>query len=248
MFEGKSFRLRALLFLFMLPILSSCGGNAVQEVKFLADERWEAQTEIGLPVEALTFIGSTSEIEQELDELIAQMETDGVEASWTTSRDDTTIVYTVSSEGTGYALLNRYVFDDDANITVAEFEGNRQINFSYSTSRTAFSDGNYTLTLQGGEIISSNGILLDNDTVQWVNPSGRLEATLTESSTSFFGFLLRAFGVLLLLGLLGGAAFAGYLWYQQRQKSGQTVFCPHCGTAMVSQAKFCPSCGKPRGA
>ena len=241
-------RIQSIAALFVLLLLAGCGGEMAREVTFYRDEGWEASLIAEMPLELVTMMGSTEEIEHELDVLVDRANARGLDAKWTTRRDETTLIYEVTMEGSGLDLLNEFVFDNSANILVLEEGGNRRISFAMGRGGL-FDASSETLTLTGGEILTTNGVLIDDDTVQWVNPSGRMEAELTERGRFGLGTfiaVLIGFGLVGTLLVGGGAGF--FFWNQRRQKAGQPLAgpCPICGTELTAEAQFCFNCGNPR--
>jgi hypothetical protein len=122
-------------------------------------------------------------------------------------------------------------------LAVEEVDGQRQIHFSQFVTGNILEANSNTLTLIGGDIVSTNGHQLDDGSVQWVNPSGRIEAVLTEKSRF-------SLATLLIPATLLAASGGGWFFYRQRKQ--QAAFCAHCGAQLGAGAKFCPSCGRPR--
>jgi hypothetical protein len=237
-----------LLLLFILTavvFLAGCGADIDRHVTFYRDEAWKAEMEFGFPAEMLALIAASPEsLEAEIEKQAADWETKGVQVDWNSRREDTTLIYTFDVEGEGLELLNEIVFEDDADMTAVEVDGQRQIHFTYFTSGDFSAANSNTVTLEGSKIISSNGAALDGGTVQWVNHGGRMEAVLTEKSGGGVGTLLL---VLLFLAGVGGGGW--YFWKQRQQPQLQmqpspTALCTHCGAPLGPQAKFCPSCGQ----
>lgn len=222
-------------------ILVGCGADITRSVTFYEDEDWEADMEIAMPVELLAFLGTAEELEKSTTEEVADWEAKGAQVSWKSSREEATLIYTFHIEGTGWNLLNEIIFEDRAQIFVEEVGGRRQIHFSYLVSGDLSGANSDVLTLNGGEIISSNGEQLSSGQVKWINTGQRAEAIFTEKSRfGFSTFLIIA----LVLGGVGGG-----VWYF-RQKNSQSpvqppqpLFCANCGVQLMSQAKFCPHCG-----
>lgn len=239
---------QASLFLYFLIavtfILVGCGADIDRRVTFYRDEAWKAEMEIRFPADLVALLAASPEsLEAEIAQQVAEWEAEGAQVKWNSSREDATLIYTFEVESEGLELLNEIVFEDNATITATEVDGRRQINFSYFGSRNLVGANNDTLTLQGGEIISSNGEKLNNGTVQWANANGRMNAVLTEKSRSGFATF---FLIVLVLGGLGG----GFWYYRQKNDQSppqvapvQTAFCANCGTQLSPQAKFCPICG-----
>jgi hypothetical protein len=220
--------------------LVGCGADIDQSVTFYRNEQWSAEIKLGTSAEMVALLGSPAEIERELDSWVTEAKQIGVDASWKSSQEGRTLIYTLEANGTGYDALKEMMFDNRTQITVIEEEGKRHIHFSQPVSRDFLDANRYTITLTGGEIISSNGTVLDRGSVQWVDPSGRMEAVLTEKSRFRIGLWL------LIIALVAGIGGGGwYVWQQQNQQTAApTRFCINCGHSLGPQAQFCPSCGQ----
>ncbi len=82
-------------------------------------------------------------------------------------------------KGKGLADLRQAMEDSlgyDVQLYAEEVNGRRLIHLNVNA------DLFNSFTLIGGSIISSNGQQIDNKTVVWVEPSGRIEAVFTEKS------------------------------------------------------------------
>lgn len=221
--------------------LVGCGANIDQSVTFYRNEQWSAEINLGTSAEMVALLGSPAEIERELDGWVTEAKQIGVDASWKSSQEGRTLIYTLEANGTGYDALKEMMFDNRTQITVIEEEGKRHIHFSHPVSRDFLDANRYTITLTGGEIISSNGAVLDRGSVQWVDPSGRMEAVLTEKSRFRIGLWL--FILALVAGISGGG---WYVWQQRNQRMAAIParFCIHCGLSLGPRARFCPNCGQ----
>lgn len=233
--KNKRFWLWGIIAVFFL---SACGADIEQSVTLYRNEAWEADSSFTMSAEALALVSSPEEIERELATAVTGAKEQGVNASWKSSRDGDNVTYTIHSAGEGLELLGDTVFDNRNGFHVIEDNGQRQISFSHSAGSNFLGANKYTLTLHGGEIISSNGIALDNGSVRWINPSSRMEAVLTEKGRFGLGAFLL---VVVLAGVIGGGG-----WYFWQQRQTRTAFCPHCGAQMNPQAQFCPQCGQQR--
>jgi hypothetical protein len=229
-----------LLLAFLTIVLAGCGAAVDVTVDFYRGENWQAVTEISFPVEALAMAGGAGEIEKQLDELVAAAAADDVRVSWEKTKAEGNLIYTIKMKGKGLDTLSRTVFDGEAEIYVDESSGRRLIHFGqYMSSGWGFSA--QTLTLKGGEIIAGNGQLVDDRTITWENPSGRIEATLTERSRLGLGGILGIVGVVAVAAL----ALGGVQWWQ-RSRVLPPVPCPWCGSWIPEGARYCPGCGRPR--
>lgn len=167
---------RALLLLLPLLVacLAACAGTIDQTITFLADEEWQSDASLSFPAEVAAILGS--QVDNELNTLQQQIEAQGGAMQWERSDADGSIRYTVEASGAGYDILRRVAFSD-MNVVATEQNGQRQLTFIATPALDAAAQ---TLTVIGGEILSSNGAVSGGDTVSWVNPSVTMEAVLTE--------------------------------------------------------------------
>jgi hypothetical protein len=228
---------RLLFFLSVIStmLLAACGANVERTVTIFKNEKWRAEILLEVPTSSLAFIGSPEQLETSFDESVQDAVEMGVDASWRSKNVEGAILYTFDLEGQGLDTLKDTVFESSTELSAVETGGERQIIFSDRVSSDLLSAGNNTLTLKGGEIVSSNGQVLDRGTVQWVNPSGRLEAVLTEKG----GFNIAG---LLIVFVFGGAIAGAFFYWRSQQQS--VKHCRNCGTRLNHQAKFCPKCGQ----
>lgn len=229
-----------LLFAFALMFLAGCGANMEQTITFYVNEEWAAESSIEVPLQSLALVGGKPQMDTVIEEMVTEMEAEGARVSWNSSEEDGSVIYTLEAKGEGYEGLRQVAFED-AEITTMEEDGRRLIHFSTFIPRDFLDANRNTITLVGREIVSaSNGdVIVDKGTVQWVNPSGRIEAVLEAK---------RGFGLLSLLipiGLVAGVVGAFFLARQGFGRS-RSPFCPSCGAELAPQAKFCPHCGQPR--
>lgn len=235
------------LFIFVATFLIGCGGNIDRTVTFYNGEAWEANIEFSIPGEMLTLLGSPEALEADIEETVADWEEQGADVSWKSRREDTTVIYSFDVKGEGFRLLNEIVFENRATLRAEEVEGKRQIYFSYRTSSDLSGASSDNVTLNGRNIISSNGEQINSGTVQWTNYGGQLEAVLTEKSRFGFGSILLT---LLVVAAIGGGGW--FVWQRSQQPRlaqpapADVAYCSSCGAARGPQAKFCPSCGQPQ--
>jgi hypothetical protein len=217
-----------------VTLLTACGGAVDQSVTFYKNEAWEAETKLSLPGELVAF-GGAAEVERQVEDQARQWRAQGANVSWKSSRDGTTLIYTFDLRGQGLNVLNATVFNGEAAIQVQQSGNKRHIHFSRQVSRGLFDElTRYTLALHGGEVISGNGRQLNRGSMEWINPSGRMEAVLTEKGR-------LNFTALLLPGLALGVVAGGWLIFRRRPGP-----CPHCGQWLEAGARFCPACGQSR--
>jgi hypothetical protein len=234
--------LRALLFVLAAIALAGCGADLDVTIDFYRGEEWEAFLEIAISADVLALAGGPGEIESQLDELVASSASSDVRTSWKkASGNEGELLYTIRMKGAGLEVLSQVVLDGNADIYVDESSGRRLVHFSQYTS-TPIDFGSQSLTLRGGEIISGNGQLVDNQSITWENYYGRMEAVLTERSR--FG-LDSPLGIGAALLLVAGLVLAGVkLW--QRKQTSSPAFCISCGAPIPEDARFCTNCGRAR--
>jgi hypothetical protein len=232
------------MFFVLIPIvlllLTGCGADIDQSVTFYRGEAWETDMSFSIDAETLALFSDPAELEAELDNAVQEAESRGAKASWDSRRQDTTLIYTIHVKGNGLEMLNDIAFDSRAQLSVSELDGKRQIFISYPVRNDFLSANQYTLTINAGEIISTNGREIKKGTVQWTNPSGRVEAVLTAKGGFSLVYLLEV--VVLVIGLGG----LGWFLMHFRGQQQTAVFCGTCGQSMAPQAQFCPKCGQKR--
>lgn len=224
----------------VLLLLTGCGADVNQSVTFYRHEAWETDMSFSIDAETLALFSDPATLEAELDRAVQEAENMGAKASWSSRRQDTTLIFTVHAEGKGLETLKEIAFDNSTQLSATEVEGGRQLYFSHPASRDFLDASQYTFTLNGGNIISSNGQKIDDRTVQWINPSGRMEAVFTEKGRLSLGMLL------LILALVAGAGSSSWFFWQKQGKQETAVFCATCGQTIAPQAQFCPKCGQKR--
>lgn len=197
----------SVLLTLLVMCLAACAGTIDQTITFLADEEWQSDATLSFPAEVAAILGS--QIDSELNALQQEITAQGGEMRWERSDENGSPTYTVEASGRGYDILRRVAFSD-MNVTVSEQDGQRQLTF---TATPAIDAAAQTLTVIGGEILSSNGTVSGGDTVSWVNPSLTMEAVLTErGGVAALPLVPIGIGVALVIGggLLG--------WYLLRRR------------------------------
>lgn len=248
-------------------LLAACMADVDQTITFLADEGWEVDLVIAFPAEAAPL--AAGPVDSELDALKQTIENQGGALAWE-RRDEENggLTYTVDAGGRGYDALRDVV--GDVQVVPETRDGERVIVFSYFPGSDLELASSYTMTLIGDEIISSNGTETGRGQVQWQNPTGAMEAVLTERSALGPNWLPPALIGLLVLALAGAAAFfllrrrsaarvAEPAWSAlppdapptyptpepPRPPAPAGLFCAQCGASLRPGARFCPTCGNP---
>ncbi|MFV2045387.1 MAG: hypothetical protein ACC700_19410 [Anaerolineales bacterium] len=210
-------------------VLSSCeieiDVDLQQTITIYRNEVWEAEMMARFAAELVDTLMAGNELTPESEQEFIQMylpelEGTGVEIAWESQFNEFgDLIYNVHMEGQGLDTLKSSLFDEDTRLEIVEIERKRRVVFSHEIGYPESIVRSYTLTLIGGDIISSNGQMIDDSAVLWSNPSGRIEAVLTEKSQ---------FPTLQILVLLGaGFAFlavallviGGVVFYSKQRKS-----------------------------
>ena len=223
--------------------LASCGAVR-QEVTIGRGERWQVEYRAYISPTELMMIGDTSEMERQFDELR------NTDRNFRWSKEagkDGGLTYVLKSSGTGFDILASNAFDDHATFSPLSYQGKDAVQFTFN-SFAAFGDmGYYELVLRTGEVLETNGELLEKGTVRWVGARRVMEAVFRPSVGIDPGLLIGLAAVVLVIGV----AFV-LLRSWQRQRHMQTVmagaatYCHQCGAKIETAGKFCPSCGAPR--
>lgn len=249
----------------LLLFLAGCGARVDQTVTFFDDEGWEADVRITLPQEVIAF-AAQAQLDAEIANLARDLEAAGAKVSYKVEQEEGLITYIIDAKGSGLDILRQVAFDG-ADIQMQLVDGQEQIFFRMNVP---YDLAGGTITLIGDEVIDSNGRIIDDGKVQWVNASGRIEAVMVPKSR--FG------GQALLLPLGLAAAFVGLVAVGVRRSRSQPTaaappplvapaqpaapapalpqpslpvqvsparYCGHCGAPMGSEARFCPACGQP---
>lgn len=248
------------LFIFSALALTSCLAPALSsdmQVTFKTNEKWEAKMEIVFDRQTAQLVGS--QIDKTLNDNVAEAQAEGIKIEYAppVTRDNGDVVYTIKSSGQGLTQLNGFMFSNSAKIQTTTVAGERQITFSYRPI-TSIARKN-TFTLIGGEIISSNGRKIDEQTVQWVNPTTTMQATLTEAADfpTWLPYTLIGAGAILLAVSFSGFGLTLFAAFQPKpkpirrsgplprleQKPPTNMFCPRCGETIPAESTFCPYCG-----
>jgi ribosomal protein L40E len=226
------------------------------ELTLKQGERWEIQTSIVLPSNANSSLG---QFENSLEETVSGYQSQGIQASWKVLPQEqgiTNISYQVQMAGIGYQLLNQTLFGGQAVVSISKDYPN-VVEFHYLPSNFTFDPGQQnSFRLTSTKIVESNGLLLDDSSVTWTDPSGILTArvSVAPDRTLIWVTLLGLGGIGLLIAGLGlsGKLPSRYLLRIPTKtdhlaipsSSGfETKYCLHCGALNPEEAEFCTKCG-----
>jgi hypothetical protein len=203
--------------LLLAVLLAACsGGEVTEEIWLQGNERWKVNLTLTLNAAELQTVGDT--FESGWDELVAQADAEGISIDWSQREEsDGSVSYLVNMRGQGWDSLNEASFDGDAMIRKDEAG---HVHIAWNAASTTALVRDYTLTIHGGKIVSSNASSTTNNSATWRKPA-RIEVELTEGGFPFVGILAVGMAVVLLLGLVvvGGG---GLFWLSRRQQSKAT--------------------------
>jgi len=241
-------------------LLSSCSSIPIQstdiELTLKSGERWEIQTNVTMSGIASLAL---SQFESNLDQYLAQYKSQGIVASWSRlpqKQGDTGIGYQIQMRGSGYQLLNQTLFNNQLVVSPSSTDAN-QVDFHYSPDSSTYFQGQHnTFRLVSKKVVDSNGLLLNDTTVSWNDPTGTMIATaLVAQDLSLLWIILLALGGVGLI--ISGFGISGRLpdWrlngrpmkptYPETPSYScfNTKYCVKCGALNPNEATFCTSCG-----
>ena len=121
---GKDMKRTPLLFLTLLSLfaffLIGCGAGIDREATIYSDESWEATMQIYLSYQALSLMGPMEGFEHDLEVRVANLNENGVDASWKKTEEEEGVIYAIDAEGRGWAFLSDVVFEGTAQIETIE--------------------------------------------------------------------------------------------------------------------------------
>ena len=140
---------------------------------------------------------------QDLDEWVQQAQGAAADNSLNVTFNEVTgedgsLTYVMEAEGSQYEALNQVLFQGEADISVADVDGQRQITIRYDSSEATEGEAtpegeemsaemmeafgfSFITRISGGEIISHNADRVEGNTAFWETP-GLIEITLTEAA------------------------------------------------------------------
>ena len=180
----RSFQL-VIAILIPFIILSGCEITSFLDGKLIiyTDEEWEYT--LALPPDLFEYFFYDESPSSMCEELLLELDSDEVDpypyeidcAATLEPEGEQTIRLIFKGKGLAdLRLAMEENFGDDVQLYAEEVIGSRQIHLNVNA------DPFNSFTLIGGSIISSNGQQIDNKTVVWVEPSGRIEAVFTAKS------------------------------------------------------------------
>lgn len=197
-------------------LLSGCGGAVTEEIWLNGGERWEVDLTFSLTESEHSMLQGSLDQEDEWDELVEEAKEEGISLDWDRrEEEDGGVTYIVTMEGQGLDKLNEATFDGEADLRKDEAG---HIHLAWTPTSTSMLRS-YSLTIHGGEIISSNADEETDDSVTWHNPS-RVQVELTEDGSPMVAILAVGMACACLAGLVVIGGVVGFVLL--RRRSGAT--------------------------
>lgn len=228
-------------------LLGACG-TIETDLTLRTNERFDAISQITVPVAVLALAGGAEAIESQFREIEQQAVVEGVEFSWGKERSGNAdeVVYRISLSGTGYAALA-----DTFGIQIesTQYDGKEALHV-YAGPNYDLSEMEHTIRLHVGRILQTNNQRVDNNTIVWTGME-TLEAIVTPASetggltvllVSLVTVMVIVLAILLLRQRLVGRAATTTVPTEIARYGG---VCPHCGQPTPPGTRFCMYCGNP---
>lgn len=230
--KGLVSHLKFLLVLTVFGLFLSACGVVESDITVYNNNRFEQEVILSFSRDEIATTGGIDEVEMELEDLVSRMSLEGLDAKWQKieDRQDNTYKYKLRLSKTDLSKAESLGITWQA----VDYNQRKVFRFEYpeflALSTSTISS---TLTLHAGKILESNGNMIDEQTVRWVNP-GDVPYAIVEPKSSvswlplILAFLILAFvfAMILVLFFLGplkkwvGASFLAGKWRVQTLKLG----------------------------
>lgn len=164
-----------LLIMVALALAGCSGGEVTEEIWLQGNERWKVNLILTLNADERQMIGDT--FESGWEELVAQADEEGISIDRSQREEsDGGVSYLFDMRGQGWDSLNEASFDGDATIRKDEAG---HVHIAWNAASTTARVRDYTLTIHGSEIISSNADSTTRDSATWHRmDTGNIEVVL----------------------------------------------------------------------
>ncbi len=236
----RSKRFGMIAFLIGLVLVLAGCVHVRQEVTLKANEEWYVKSLITFPKSTVDQLGEEglTGSEQDFEKTTEEAAAKGVKAHMEVRKESNgDVVYEITLEGKGLALLNESAFENKAEIKLLD---NGHVKFRYDagdvTSITAMG-GSYTFVLKAGKAYSHNATKVEGGALVWENPTKAMEAEVGASAGAAGGFPLWL--LILLIVVLVIVVIVVLLYVRGQQlKRGQAAptatYTPPAPTAPVA--------------
>lgn len=256
-------QIRRLLTVMLLSLLAmfSLAGCVTCEAKLTLYRggSWEGMFDFAIRREMINLAGGEEALDAQLqagvEEELAMGQIENLRASYEKIRsDDQAVTYRFSYSGDDLDSFNALLEGSGEIWSEESSDGKRLVHFRFAPD-LFFSESQglltaFSLSLTGGEIVSSNADKTEDGTAIWYNLAGgrTAEATLRGAwKDPLGGFFFPILGGLVALFV----AITIVLFARKRLAKTATSrvarFCGHCGAKNAADARFCIKCGTPLG-
>ncbi len=172
---------------FMASMLSGYT-NIETDVTIYENEQWQASQSVELSAEVVKLMAaedtSVADISQKIAEAESLAQQDSLNFTFSQeTREDGSMVIETAGNGQGFEQLNEMFFDGNADISVNEVDGQRQVTIrqmGIDSSEMMEVGASNVIIITGKRIVQSNaGQVQLNATAIWENPN-EIDVTLTE--------------------------------------------------------------------
>ena len=244
--------------LITLPTLAGCVTGEAKLTLYRGDS-WEGTFDFTIRREMINLAGGEEALDAQLqagaEEELATGHIENLRASYEKIRsDDQAVTYRFSYSGDDLDSFNTMLEGSGEVWSEESTDGKRLVHFHFAPD-LFFSESQgllaaFSLSLTGGEIVSSNADKTEDGTAIWYDLAGgrTAEATLTGAwKDPLGGFFFPILGGLVALLV----AIAIVLFARKRLAKAATTrvarFCGQCGAKNAADARFCIKCGTPLG-
>lgn len=219
----RSYRFMRVIFASLLSalFLASCEGtvDVAYDVTIYSDNSYKSTILFGFPIENITLLGGTSEIENRLEKFAEDARNRGfTDVTWRRidNRRDNVIEYELRYT-TPITITENGIYWEKVT-----HKGSNAYKFEFTDNPAFFRK--FTLTLHAGQVLESNGAQVNNRTVVWENPQQTPYAVVIPRSLIKWTPLIGA-GVLSIvaIGTALGLTFTGRLrkWAEAGLSAGK---------------------------
>lgn len=183
-------------------------------------------------------------IKQNIDSSISQINRDSINVSWKQGEENKegTIPFIITINGSGIKNLNKYIFNEEF-ITINLSENFPRYVISIPPSFYRIDAEQYSVTIKGGRIISTNGVKINDNTVKWENPRKVLTVIMEKPKVGVSWYIIGVLSLVLSLLMIGASVILVKIIKRSKKKpfAGSPKQAEWtCGTLYVNDPKTSP--------
>lgn len=198
--------MKKILFAFIIALVMLSGCLIVvstdSQLKVSSGESWKFHMVIKAPQDQVLMYNA--DLSAQFDGLAQEAEQNDIGFRWEMGEVDSegNIDIIIDVQGTGYEKWNNWI-DYPGSLQSDELLGESIIRFELSMFGTALGQGlTNSFTLDGGKILSTNGKMIDTNSVYWID-SNQMEAVMeTPKANVNLGIVFAIAGIILLTTLI----------------------------------------------